>query len=53
MAQYYKKYGTLEDVASVWFSGRPVKKAGGAKDILGTSVPQYIKNVRKYYNALG
>lgn len=53
MNQYYKKYGTVEDVASVWFSGRPVSKAGNAKDVIGTSVPKYISNVRAIYDRLG
>lgn len=45
MSRLLKQYGNPEDVASVWFSGRPVSKAGNAKDVIGTSVPQYIKNV--------
>ena len=53
MNQYYQKYGTVEDVASVWFSGRPVSKAGNAKDVIGTSVPKYISNVRAIYDRLG
>lgn len=32
-----------EDAASIWFSGRPAKKAGNARDVYGTTVPQYIK----------
>lgn len=43
--QSYQKYGNWDDVASVWFSGRPVAKAGSAKDVNGTTVPQYVKNV--------
>lgn len=46
----YKQYGTPEDAASVWFSGRPIAKAGNASDILGTSVPEYINRFR---SALG
>jgi len=53
MGQYLKQYGTVEDVASVWFSGRPLAKAGNAKDVIGTSVPKYVKNVRAIYNSLG
>lgn len=52
MNQYYKKYGNVEDVASVWFSGRPVKQAGQAKDVIGTTTPQYVKNVVSIYNKL-
>lgn len=52
MNEIYKKYGTVEDVASVWFSGQPVARAGNAKDVLGTSVPQYVKNITSIYNRL-
>ncbi len=45
-----KKYGSPEDAASVWFSGRPMASAGNAADITGTTVPQYVQNFR---NALG
>jgi len=53
MAKIHQQYGNVEDVASIWFSGRPVAKAGNAKDVLGTTVPKYIKNVRSIYNRLG
>lgn len=52
MNQSLQKYGTVEDVASVWFSGRPVAQAGNASDVLGTTVPQYIKNVINNYNKI-
>lgn len=41
------KYGTPEDAASVWFSGKPMKKAGNAQDALGTTVPSYISKFSK------
>lgn len=44
-----KKYGNPDDAFSVWFSGRPVNKAGNAKDVYGTSVPQYIRKARQGY----
>jgi hypothetical protein len=50
MKQYADKYGTVEDVASVWFSGRPAAN-NNAKDVIGTSVPSYIQNVVKNYNS--
>ena len=53
MANIFKQYGNVADVASVWFSGRPMNKAGNAKDVLGTTVPQYIRNVQSIYNRLG
>lgn len=46
------QYGNIEDVASVWFSGRPLAKAGNAKDVIGTTVPNYVKNVSSIYNRL-
>lgn len=39
---YVNKYGSPEEAASVWFSGRPMAQAGNAKDILGTTVPAYV-----------
>ena len=45
--------GTVEDVASAWFSGRPMAQAGNAKDVIGTSVPKYVQNVRSIYDKLG
>ena len=44
MAQYHQKYGNPSDVASVWFSGRP-QRGNNSRDVLGTSVPQYVNNV--------
>lgn len=52
MGQYLAKYGTVEDVASMWFSGRPVAKAGNAKDVIGTTVPQYVQRVKNIYSKL-
>ena len=46
MKQYHDKYGTVEDVASLWFSGRTFANAGNRKDILGTTVPQYVRNIK-------
>tara|TARA_R110001632_G_scaffold847_8_gene3200 strand:+ start:12886 stop:13674 length:789 start_codon:yes stop_codon:yes gene_type:complete len=44
-----EKYGSIEDAVSVWFSGRPVKKAGNASDGY-TTVPEYIAKFRRNYN---
>ena len=49
MGQYFTKHNNLDDVASLWFSGKTMKQAGYAKDVIGTSVPQYIANVRAIY----
>lgn len=53
MGKLLAQYGNIEDVASVWFSGRPLKKAGNAKDVTGTTVPKYVRNVRSIYDKLG
>lgn len=52
MGMHLAKYGNLDDVASVWFSGRPANQAGNAKDVIGTTVPKYIKNVQAIYDKL-
>lgn len=41
----YQKYGSWDDCAAMWFSGRPMKN-NNAKDVTGTSVPKYIQIVR-------
>lgn len=46
---YVKKYGNPQDAASVWFSGRPMAKAGNSSDGY-TTVPQYVA---KFNKALG
>jgi hypothetical protein len=43
------KYGNPADAASVWFSGRPLAKAGNAADVLGTTVPQYAQKFMAAY----
>lgn len=45
MNKIYSQHGTAEDVASVWFSGQPLARAGNARDVIGTTVPQYVQNV--------
>lgn len=47
--QAVAKYGNPQDAASVWFSGRPMAKAGSASDGFST-VPQYVA---KFNAALG
>lgn len=42
------KYGTIEDAVSVWFSGRPVNKAGNASDGYLTT-PEYISKFQRSY----
>ncbi len=47
IAEYYKKYGNADDVATAWFAGPgAVGKNSKAKDVNGTSVPSYVQAVR-------
>ena len=41
----YSKYGNWDDVASVWFSGKPL--AGNTATDTYNTVPQYVAKVRK------
>ena len=51
LAQYYQKYGSAEDVASAWFSGRPLNGNNSVDGASGKSVPSYVSDVmNKYYN---
>lgn len=46
MRKSYDKYGTWEDAASVWFTGRPLVKAGNASDGY-TTVQDYVLKFQK------
>lgn len=48
LAESKQKHGSWDDAASVWFSGRPMKKAGNASDGYNT-VPQYVSKFRKAF----
>lgn len=52
MSDDYKQYGNLSDVASVWFSGRPLAEAGNASDVNGTTTPDYVKEVLGNINSM-
>lgn len=52
IGQYIQRYGTVEDAASMWFSGRPLARAGNARDVIGTTVPQYARNVRAIHDRM-
>ena len=43
------KYGSAQDAASVWFSGKPIAKAGQRADILGTTAPAYVNKFNAVY----
>jgi hypothetical protein len=49
--QNLNRYGNADDVASVWFSGRPVAQAGQSRDANNVSVPEYLRRFRSFYNA--
>jgi hypothetical protein len=49
MRRSKEKHGSWDEGASVWFSGRTMKKAGNASDGYAT-VPEYLQRFRKYYN---
>ncbi len=46
--QTSKKYGNPQDIASIWFSGRPLS-GNSSKDDNNTSVPGYVAAVMKNY----
>ena len=46
--EYYNKYGTVEDAASVWFTGKPVKEAGNVSDGY-TTAPEYLQKFMGFY----
>lgn len=52
IAEKYNIYGNIEDVASSWFSGKPLAKAINRKDVNGTTVPDYVKKVKAIYNRI-
>jgi hypothetical protein len=53
IADLWSQYGNIKDVASVWFSGRPYAQARGNKDVIGTSVDKYVKNIESIFNNFG
>lgn len=46
---YLNQYGTPQDAASMWFSGKPLAEAGGRSDVTGTTVPGYVS---RFINAM-
>lgn len=49
MGLYLSQHKDPKQVASMWFSGRPIEKAGESADVLGTTVPRYVSMFDKYY----
>jgi hypothetical protein len=50
MKKIYGQYGKPEDVASVWFTGKPASKGGGEKDDLGTTGSEYVNRFLRNYH---
>jgi len=48
-----EKFGNWDDAASVWFTGRPVKTGGKARDSLGTSGNEYVDKFNKELRNIG
>lgn len=54
MQQIYDQYGNKEDVASVWFTGKPVREAGGeVADVTGTTNAEYQKRFKSGLRDVG
>ena len=51
IAQYLGQGYSPQDVASMWFSGKPMAQAGNASDVTGTTVPDYIQRFNKAYGS--
>ena len=50
LGQYYKKTGSPEKAAAMWFGGPGYASHPNARDVLGTSIPQYTS---KFLRNLG
>ena len=46
---YVKQYGSFDDAASVWFTGRPIAQNNNARDILGTTANSYVSRFQQYF----
>jgi protein-disulfide isomerase-like protein with CxxC motif len=49
LAEYHSKYGNIDDVASVWFSGRPLQNNNSVDATSGKSVPSYVSDISNAY----
>lgn len=53
MGATLEQYGTLEDVASVWFTGQPASQGAGRSDLVtGMGQPAYLNTVRRHYDSM-
>lgn len=53
LGEYYKKTGSPEKAAAMWFGGPGYASHMGARDVLGTSIPQYMSDFRKNLGLAG
>lgn len=44
--QSVQKYGSPEEAASVWFTGRPLAQGANARDVLGTTGAEYVQRFK-------
>jgi hypothetical protein len=47
---YVQRFGSLEDAASAWFTGRPLAEGANRKDVLGTSGSGYVNRFTQAFN---
>ena len=52
MGRILTQYKDPRQVASIWFSGRPMT-GNVSRDVTGTSVPKYISNFINAYKNIG
>lgn len=52
MNQYYMKYKSPADVASMWFSGRPLRNNKSFDKVSNLSTPNYVSSVLKHLSAV-
>jgi hypothetical protein len=46
---YMNQYDDPRQAASMWFTGKPIEKAGNVADVLGTTNPKYLSMFDRYY----
>lgn len=50
---YIRQTGSVQDAASMWFTGKPLAKVRGRKDVLGTSAEQYVNKFTREFGGSG
>jgi len=46
---YLNQYDDPRQAASMWFTGKPIEKAGNVADVLGITNPKYLSMFDRYY----